>query len=171
MAIDPAPKAEFEQAYLDDLVAETDFSPSAASYVMPETGALDPSSIEIIVDLDLDEMLLYFYGRLIPHDVEPQSELVSYLIETDSDKVVGVIIHEFMSRAVREYPQLSEAIRWAIIVSGDKIQEPNRKVGGEHRNSKGFNPLSRLRERFVERLAIEGRERTAETVQALLQTS
>jgi|SRR5690606_33446290 len=167
MAIEPAPKTEFEQKHLDDLVAESDISPSAPEYVVPSTGTLDPGAIEIIVDLDLDEMLLYFYGRHVSHDVEPQTELVSYLIESGSDKVVGVIFHEFMSRAVREYPQLSEAMRWAIIVSGDRIQEPD-KVGGEVRNSKGFNPLSRLYERFVERLAIEGRERTAETVQALL---
>lgn len=170
MAIDPAPKTEFEQAHFDDLVAETDISPSAPEYVVPSTGTLDPGAIEIIVDLDLDEMLLYFYGRHVSHDVDPQTELVSYLIESDSDKVVGVIIHEFMSRAVREYPQLSEAMRWAIIVSGNRIQEPD-EAGGEGRNSKGFKPLSRIYQRFVERLAIEGRERTAETVQALLQSA
>lgn len=171
MAIDPAPKTEFEQKHLDDLVAETDISPSAPEYVVPSTGTLDPSAIEIIVDLDLDEMLLYFYGRHVSHDVEPQTELVSYLIESDSDRVVGVIIHEFMSRAVREYPQLSEAMRWAIIVSGDRVQEPDREVGGNDRNTRGFNPLSRLYARLVERLAVEGRERTAETVQALLRSA
>lgn len=170
MAIDRARKTEFEQKHLDDLVAETDISPKEPAYVVPSSGAFDPSAIEIIVDLDLDEMLLYFYGRHVAHDVEPQTELMSYLIESDSDRVVGVIIHEFMSRAVREYPQLSEAMRWAIIVSGDSIREPD-EVGGKDRNSKGFKPLSRIYQRFVERLAVEGRERTAETVQALLRSA
>lgn len=168
MAIDAAPRTEYEQRYLDALDVERDIATGRSGYAMPEVRMLDPEDIEIIVDLDLDEMLLYFFGRHVAHDVEPQSDLVSYLVAPDSDNVVGVIVHEFMSRAVKQYPQLAEAMRWAIIVSGNAIQSPSRDVGRKARESKGHYLLRRLHARFLERLSAEGRERTAETVQALL---
>lgn len=171
MAIDPAPRVEFEQAHLDALDVEKDISTSASVYAMPEVRNLDPEDIEIIVDLDLDEMLLYFFGRHVAHDVEPQSDLVSYLVASDSDNVVGVVVHEFMSRAIKEYPQLAEAMRWAIIVSGDEIQAPGRDGGSRARESRGHYLLRRLHARFWEQLSAEGRERTAETVQALLRSA
>lgn len=172
MAIKTAPTNDFAQPPLDNLHVCSDLTGETPRYTLPETPELDPRQIEIIVDLDLDEMLLYYYGREVPHDVEPVGELVSYLIEADSERVVGVIVHEFMSRAVREHPSLSHAIRWAIIVSGDKVQPPdNASDDADTGTSERLQPLNQLRHWLTQRLANEGRERAAESVQALLRTT
>lgn len=172
MAINTAPANDFAQAPLADVSVASDLTPHSSRYTVPEAHDLDPREIEIIVDLDLDEMLLYYYGRDVPHDVEPVGEMVSYLVESGSDRVVGAIIHEFMSRAVREHPSLSQAMRWAIIVSGDKIQAPLPEEADAGASASGYlQPWNRLRQSLMRRLVDEGRERTAETVQALLRTA
>lgn len=172
MAIGTAPKNDFAQAPLDNLHVDSDLTPHTSRYVLPELQDVDTREIEIIVDLDLDEMLLYYYGRSVPHDVEPVAETVSYLVESGSDRVVGIIVHEFMSRAVREHPTLAEAMRWAIIVSGDKVQAPPSDSFVESSGRGSHVPLwNRLVPWLTRRLAENGRERTVETVQALLRTA
>lgn len=172
MALETAPANDFAQAPLADLSVGSDLTPHSSRYTLPEAHDLDPREIEIIVDLDLDEMLLYYYGRDIPHDVEAVGETVSYLVESGSDKVIGAIIHEFMSRAVREHPSLSQAMRWAIIVSGDTIQAPLAEQVDAGASAIGYlQPWNRLRQSLMRRLVDEGHERTAETVQALLRTA
>lgn len=169
MAINTAPTNNFSQAPLDNLRVDSDLTGHTTRYTVPVTRDLDPRRIEIIVDLDLDEMLLYYYGREVPHDVEPVGDLISYLVQTDSDEVVGVIIHEYMSRAVREYPALSEAVRWAIIVSGDSVREPESSVDATGR---GVSIFHRLKDQVLRvtagRIEDEGRERAATTVRSLL---
>lgn len=169
MAIETQSIGPFAQAPLRDLHADTDIGVRDASYVLPEPHDLDPRQIEIIVDLDLDEMLLYYFGRQIPHDVEPVGDLVSYLVDSNSDRVVGVIVHEYVSRVIREYPALAEAMRWAIIVSGDQVREPGLPVLEE---SQGTGIVGRLKEqwhrRTAEMLDEQGRHRTAVAVRALL---
>lgn len=165
MAIETQSIGPFAQAPLRDLHADTDIGVRDASYVLPEPHDLDPRQIEIIVDLDLDEMLLYYFGRQIPHDVEPVGDLVSYLVDSNSDRVVGVIVHEYVSRVIREYPALAEAMRWAIIVSGDQVREPESLVAGEY---PGAGIVGRLKDQWHRRMTEHLRKRGHEEVAGIM---
>lgn len=88
-------------------------------FVIPSVDRLDPALIDVFLDVDLDELTILFYGRNREHYVHPVSEVLSYLLDVDTDDVVGVAVGCFAARVLHEHPYMRDVIPAATVLIGD----------------------------------------------------
>lgn len=112
-------KHETSQPYLENL------EPSEPNdYTLPSWDKINFEGVEFILDVDLDELDVFFEDKKNPYTVEEIADDYSLLIDMFEDRVVGVIVNQFYSRQLRHHPEFITALRYATIIAGDSVQEP-----------------------------------------------
>lgn len=89
------------------------------TFMIPAYDDLDPASIEAFLDVDTDEFLVLFHGRDREHYVHPVNTVLSYLLDIETDEVVGVSFSRFVRQVLREHPYMQADIPLATILIGD----------------------------------------------------
>lgn len=79
----------------------------------------DSSVIEALPDVDTDKFLILLYGREREHYVHPLNTMLSYLLDNETDEVVGVSFSRFVRRVLRDHTYLQGDIPLATILIGD----------------------------------------------------
>lgn len=90
-------------------------------FVVPNYADLDPREIEAFFDVDMDEFTILFYGRDREHFVHPMNSILSYLVDINTDDVVGVSLSRFLRQVIHEQPQMQADIPLATIIMGDSV--------------------------------------------------
>lgn len=112
-----------KQIPLSDLEDSPAFSASE-EWTIPSLTDIDPRMVSFLLDVDLDEMFVFFTSRDIPYEIEDLENGNGLLLRSDSDQVVGVVIRRYLGNAIHNHPDLVGAVRLATIVSGKTIAEP-----------------------------------------------
>lgn len=89
------------------------------AYLIPAYDDLDPTKIEAFLDVDTDEFLILFHGREREHYVHPVNAVLSYLLDMETDEVVGVSFSRFVRQVLREHPAMQADLQLATILIGD----------------------------------------------------
>jgi hypothetical protein len=89
-----------------------------AGLTIPPYESLDPNQIEVFLDVDTDELTIMFHGRDREHYVHPMNDVLSYLLDIETDEVVGVIFSRFMRQVIHEHPEMRDDISMATVLIG-----------------------------------------------------
>lgn len=92
-------------------------------YALPSWDDINFEEVEFIIDVDLDELDVFFEDKRKPYTVEELADDYSLLVDMFEDRVVGVIVNQFYSRQLQHYPELIPALRFATIIAGKATQE------------------------------------------------
>ena len=92
-----------------------------AKVKLPAYDDLDPSKIEAFFDVDMDEFTILFYGRDREDYVYPMNNVLSFLLDIETDEVVGVSYSRFLRQVIHEHPFMKEDIPLATIIMGDRV--------------------------------------------------
>lgn len=87
----------------------------------PAYESLDSENVDIIFDLDLDELIVHYYGRSRRHTVHPTTEFTSALIDPVTGELVGIMFNQFLRKVAPGNPNLLGVLRFATVLSGDTI--------------------------------------------------
>jgi hypothetical protein len=93
-------------------------------FVIPSYDDLDPEKIDVFFDVDLDELTILFFGREREHYVHPMNAVLSYLLDMETDEVVGISLNRFMRQVVSELPDSRVFLEDAAIITGDHLIPP-----------------------------------------------
>lgn len=104
-----------------------------SAWVRPALADIDTKAVSFVLDIDLDEMSVYFAGREIPHEIEEMDNGHAVLLKSETNDVIGVVIRHYLSRVIHEHPDLAGAVRLATIVSGTTTAEPTPGQSREER--------------------------------------
>ncbi|MCA9834955.1 MAG: hypothetical protein KC435_13465 [Thermomicrobiales bacterium] len=109
-----------KQPFLEELnVPEPVFQ--THGFVLPDINDIHLECVQFYLDLDLDELTAHFGDKLKPYDTEDYSTYGHVLVDADSDEVVGVSIPSFLTTALRRNPELAIALKYATVISGERI--------------------------------------------------
>jgi hypothetical protein len=97
-------------------------------FVIPPFESLDPHIMQVFLDLDLDEISVLYYGRERPAYVHPVNDVFSYLLDMDTDEVVGLSLSQFLKRVIWEHPEMAEMIPLSTVLIGDFAGSFNRAM-------------------------------------------
>jgi hypothetical protein len=98
------------------------------SLVIPPYDRIDPAKLEIFFDVDLDEMTILFFGRDRAHYVHPINAVLHYLLDIETDEVVGLTLSRFMAQVVSDLPGSRIFLEDATIISGEHLIPPLHQV-------------------------------------------
>lgn len=93
-------------------------------FLIPQYDQLDAGEIDVYLDVDLDELTILFYGRDRDHYVHPANTILSYLLDLETDEVVGISLNRFMRQVVSELPDSRIFLEDAVIITGSHIIPP-----------------------------------------------
>lgn len=114
-------KHDSTQPYLEN--PEPSHSGSNNSdFRLPIWNDVNVEDVEFILDVDLDELDVFFEDKSNPYTVEEVADDYSLLVDMFVDRVIGVVINKFYSRQLPEYPEFISALRYATIIAGDSVQ-------------------------------------------------
>lgn len=88
---------------------------------LPALDSLDEHRIETFYDADLDELTVHFYGRHMPHYVDPVNDVLSTLNDPATDNVVGVVFSRFLRVVIHDLPESRIFFADATILTGDHV--------------------------------------------------
>lgn len=86
--------------------------------IVPDYNLLDPDKIEVFLDVDLDAFMVLFYGRDREHYVHSMNGMLSYLLDVDTNEVVGISLDRFARQVLLEHPFLREDVPMATLLYG-----------------------------------------------------
>lgn len=115
-------ESDARQPYLDHLEMPKSVMTSG-DYQIPGHHEIDPDDIEFIIDVDLDELTVFFGDKRRPYLTDEVSDHHSVLVDAETDRVIGVILHRFLSEAVKIQTSLVPVLRYATIIAGPSVQE------------------------------------------------
>ena len=101
--------------------------------ILPPLESLDEHHIETFYDADLDELSIHFYGRDIPHYVDPVNDVLSTLNDLETDKIVGVVFSRFLKLVIQHLPESRIFFDDATILTGERVLSAATAVSG-HRS-------------------------------------
>ena len=90
-------------------------------FMIPAYDSLDPSKVEVYLDIDLDQFTVLFYGRDREHYAHPVNEILSYLLDVETDEVVGILLDRFTRQVVQEHPHMREDVYVATVLFRDFV--------------------------------------------------
>lgn len=82
---------------------------------------LDPGAVEVFYDVDIDELMVLFYGTDIVHASHPLGDELgdfSLLVEIGTGRIAGVTAEPFSTRVTQNYPRLTLFLGHATILDG-----------------------------------------------------
>ncbi len=106
----------------------------------PEFEDIDADAFEVILDVDLDELTVMFYGRNRRHTVRPRNAVLSVLEDPLTGAVLGVTLSRFWKQVLVEHPHMIVMVMAATVLAGDEIFAPGEYIAHGQRE--------RLTERF-----------------------
>lgn len=95
---------------------------------LPSLDSLNEHTIETFYDADLDEMSIHFYGRDIPHYIDPVNDVLSTLNDLETDKIVGVVLNRFFKKVIQDLPEIRIFFDDAVILTGEHTLYPPTAV-------------------------------------------
>lgn len=98
------------------------------SIQIPPYSSLDPDQIEAILDIDLDELMVLYYGRHRPHAVHPINPVLSVLEDPETGEVVGITFSRFAKQVLVEHPHMIVAAMSATVLAGDEMFAPGEFI-------------------------------------------
>lgn len=99
-------------------------SPHRHAMELPPLDSLDPHTIDVFYDADLDEMSIHFYGRDTPHYVDHINDVLSALRDIESEAVVGVVFNRFLKQVILDLPESRIFFDDATILTGERALYP-----------------------------------------------
>ena len=78
--------------------------------VIPDVRGVDLRHVVFNYDRDSDTLLLYLFGKERPAVAAGGSDYVYALIDPDSEEFLGVQVEDFLSRAVKDRPNLIDVL-------------------------------------------------------------
>jgi hypothetical protein len=149
-------KPHYHQPHLEKLeLPNAGFDIEA--YPLPDRNEIDIDDVKFIVDVDLDDLTVFFADNSRPHYVDDVSDRHAILIDAETDQVTGMVLYRFLSEAVKLHPELVPILRYATIIAGTSLQEPEESSANPGHSNPGI--ISRMedwltgRARRQERLA------------------
>ena len=79
----------------------------------------DRSGIEFFFDVDLDELTALFYGPGREAFAHPINDMMSYLVDVNTNEVVGIVFSRFTQEVVRRVPETIDLVSDATIIMDD----------------------------------------------------
>ncbi len=121
-------KSHYKQPHLENLeLPDSGFD--ASGYPLPSHSEIDMDTVEFVLDVDLDEFTVFFADSSGPHYIDDTNDKYAIVVDAETDRVIGVVIHQFLSEAVKLHPDLIPALRNATIIAGTSVQQPERTFG------------------------------------------
>lgn len=115
-------KSNIRQPYLDNLaLPEEQFS--IADFQFPELSEINADEIEFIIDVDLDDLTVFFADKSHPYLTDEIDQRLSVLVDADTNGVVGVVLHKYLSELVKSHSSLVPILRQATIIAGSAVEE------------------------------------------------
>lgn len=112
-----------KQPYLDNLDLP-DKALKIGDVVLPSRAEIDPAKVEYFVDVDLDELSVFFGDKSQPYSYDESNDDYSLLINEESDQIIGVSINRFLTHAIKMHPELIPVLRHATVTAGKSLEEP-----------------------------------------------
>lgn len=100
-------------------------------FFLPVPEELDPMAVEFILDVDLDQLSIYFEDKTSPHTIEEVENDFSLIVEVSSSRVVGVILNSFYERQLALRAGFVSVLRFATILAGSTILNPPSLIENE----------------------------------------
>lgn len=92
----------------------------------PEFEEIDEDAFEVLLDIDLDQLTVLFYGPERRYSVRPRNPVLSVLEDAKSGDVVGIAFDRFAKQVLIEHPQMILMAMAATVLAGDEIFEPGQ---------------------------------------------
>lgn len=116
------------QPYLDNLeLPARDLS--AKEMLLPAQADIDPDAVEYFVDVDLDELNVFFWDKSRPYSIDAVSDAYSLMIDDESSQVIGVSVNRFLSEAIKRNPELLPILRHSTMIAGESLEAPDNAPG------------------------------------------
>lgn len=90
----------------------------------PDVDSIDPSSFEIFLDLDLDQLTVLFYGRNRRYSANPRNDVLSVLEDPKTNEVLGIALDRFAQEVLVEHPEMLAMAAAATVLVGDDLIPP-----------------------------------------------
>lgn len=90
----------------------------------PDFDDLNPDLIDFTLDVDLDELMILFYGRDRIHSVHPMNPVLSTLVDPKSGELVGVSLSRFAKQVLVETPHALALAMNATVLAGEDVFAP-----------------------------------------------
>lgn len=94
------------------------------SIQFPAFESIDPSSFEIFLDLDLDQLTVLFYGRNRRYTANPRNDVLSVLEDPGTNEVLGISLDRFAQQVLVEHPEMLAMAAAATVLVGDDLILP-----------------------------------------------
>lgn len=91
---------------------------------IPTLSEIDLDRVEYSVDVDLDDLAVFFGDKSTPYFYDELDDKYSLLINEVSDRVIGIVVNRFLTEALKVHPEFIPILRHATIVAGDAIDHP-----------------------------------------------
>ena len=90
----------------------------------PKLDQLDARSVDVSYDAPSDTLLVHLFGREAPSVAVYDGDYWFWLVNPDTEEVVGVQVEEFLSSAVVDHPYLVQALEFAELrgLTMDNVQ-------------------------------------------------
>ncbi len=97
--------------------------------VIPPPESIDCDKVDFVVAVDLDELTVLFYGPDREAYVHPVGEVLSYLIDVETEEVVGVRFSQFSRQVLGQVPEMRDVIFDASFIMNDFVGSLEDLVG------------------------------------------
>lgn len=111
-----------KQPYLDNLDLPSKGLKSNDA-VFPSRSEIDPERVEYFVDVDLDQLSVFFGDKSRPYSHDESDATYSLLIDEETDQVIGISINRFLSHAIKVHPELIPVLRHATVAAGKSLED------------------------------------------------
>lgn len=112
-----------KQPFLDNLNLP-EMGLKITDVTLPSHSDIDPEKVEYIVDVDLDELIVFFGDKSTPYSYDESDDNYSLLINEQSDRIIGIVVNRFLTHAIKVYPELVPVLRHATVVAGEALERP-----------------------------------------------
>lgn len=99
---------------------------------LPTQSEIDPAIVEYVVDIDLDELIVFFGDKSTPYSYDESDDDYSLLINEESDRLIGIVVNSFLTQALKTHPELVPVLRHATIIADDTLNRPTTPDGENH---------------------------------------